>query len=91
MGAGKSTTVKILVGLLEPGEGRIFFEGKSILDDLPTFQRRISQLPATFAFLVSIFAAAWLRMRYLRRQGWGEASLIYEESPDAMADLGPKA
>jgi hypothetical protein len=50
-----------------------------------------SQLPATFAFLVSIFAVAWLRMRYLRRQGWGEAKLIYEDSPDAMADLGLKA
>jgi hypothetical protein len=50
-----------------------------------------SQLPATFAILVSVFAAAWLRMRYLRRQGWGEANLIYEDSPDAMADLGLKA
>lgn len=50
-----------------------------------------SQLPATFVFLVSIFAVAWLRIRYLRRQGWGEAKLIYEDTPDAMADLGLKA
>jgi hypothetical protein len=50
-----------------------------------------SQLPATFAILVVVFAAAWLSMRHLRRQGWGEANLMYEDSPDAMADLGLKA
>jgi hypothetical protein len=50
-----------------------------------------SQLPATFAIIGLAFAAAWLWMRHLRRQGWGEARLIYEDSPDAMADLGLKA
>jgi hypothetical protein len=49
-----------------------------------------SQLPATFAFLASLFAIAWLYMRHLRRQGWGESKLIYEDSPEAMADLGLK-
>jgi hypothetical protein len=44
-----------------------------------------SQLPATFAFLVLLFAIAWLYMRHLRRQGWGESKLIYEDSPDSMA------
>lgn len=47
-----------------------------------------SQLPAAFAILGLAFAAAWLYMRHLRRQGWGESKLIYEDNPDAMADLG---
>jgi hypothetical protein len=51
----------------------------------------LSQIPTTFALLASAFAVAWLRMRHLRREGWGEANLIYEDSPDAMADLGLKA
>ncbi|MBI4873226.1 MAG: ABC transporter ATP-binding protein [Acidobacteria bacterium] len=44
-GAGKSTTVKIIAGLLEPSEGRVLFGGRSVLDDLPGFQRRLGYVP----------------------------------------------
>jgi ABC-2 type transport system ATP-binding protein len=44
-GAGKSTTVKMLIGLLEPSDGEIFFEGRSILDDMPDFQARLGYVP----------------------------------------------
>jgi ABC-2 type transport system ATP-binding protein len=44
-GAGKSTTVKIMIGLLEPSEGEIWFGGRSILDDLPSFQSRLGYVP----------------------------------------------
>jgi ABC-2 type transport system ATP-binding protein len=44
-GAGKSTTVKMIIGLLEPGEGQIYFQGASIIDDLPGFQARIGYVP----------------------------------------------
>jgi ABC-type sugar transport system ATPase subunit len=33
--------VKCIVGLLEPSEGQILFHGRSVLDDLPGFQRRL--------------------------------------------------
>jgi ABC-2 type transport system ATP-binding protein len=44
-GAGKSTTVKMIVGLLEPSEGQILFGGRSIIEDLPGFQRRLGYVP----------------------------------------------
>jgi ABC-2 type transport system ATP-binding protein len=44
-GAGKSTTVKMIIGLIEPGEGRILCDGRSIFDDLPAFQRRLGYVP----------------------------------------------
>src|SRR5215831_1414920 len=44
-GAGKSTTVKMIIGLLEPTDGSILFNGRSILDDLPGFQSRLGYVP----------------------------------------------
>ncbi len=44
-GAGKSTTVKMIIGLLEPSEGQILYNGRSIIDDLPGFQRRLGYVP----------------------------------------------
>ena len=44
-GAGKSTTVKMMIGLLQPSEGRVLCDGHSILDDLSGFQRRLVYVP----------------------------------------------
>jgi ABC-2 type transport system ATP-binding protein len=44
-GAGKSTTVKMMIGLIEPSDGRILCDGRSIFDDLPAFQRRLGYVP----------------------------------------------
>ncbi|HEV3332450.1 MAG TPA: ABC transporter ATP-binding protein [Bryobacteraceae bacterium] len=44
-GAGKSTTVKMLTGLIEPSAGQIFYDGRSVYDDLTAFQRRIGYVP----------------------------------------------
>jgi len=44
-GAGKSTTVKMIIGLLDPSDGQILFQGRSIIDDLPGFQRRLGYVP----------------------------------------------
>jgi len=44
-GAGKSTTVKMLTGLIEPSAGQIFFNGRSVYEDMIGFQRRIGYVP----------------------------------------------
>src|SRR5262249_11860438 len=44
-GAGKSTTVKMIIGLLDPSEGQILFRGRSVIEDLPDFQRRLGYVP----------------------------------------------
>src|ERR1700733_12790640 len=44
-GAGKSTTVKKLTGMIDPSAGQIFYQGRSVHDDLTAFQRRIGYVP----------------------------------------------
>jgi ABC-2 type transport system ATP-binding protein len=35
----------MLTGIVEPSEGQIFFNGRSVYDDFPAFQRRIGYVP----------------------------------------------
>src|ERR1700739_642528 len=44
-GAGKSTTVKMLTGLIEPSDGQIFYNGRSVYEDFTAFQGRIGYVP----------------------------------------------
>jgi hypothetical protein len=48
----------------------------------------VSQMAALFASFAAAFTALWLWLRRERREGWGEAKLIYDEDPEALADLG---
>ena len=43
-----------------------------------------------FPFYLVDFAAIWLWLRRQRREGWGEAKLIYEDVPAVVTDLGIK-
>src|SRR5882757_2329990 len=44
-GSGKSTTVKIITGLLQPNEGRVLFHGRNIRDDLVSFRAAFGYVP----------------------------------------------
>jgi ABC-2 type transport system ATP-binding protein len=44
-GAGKSTTVKVLIGLIEATSGSVELDGKNVRDDMKAFQRRIGYVP----------------------------------------------
>ncbi len=44
-GAGKSTTIKMLIGLLDPSAGQIFLDGKNVRDNLKAYQSRLGYVP----------------------------------------------
>lgn len=44
-GTGKSTTMKMITGLIEITQGHIFFQGKLIQDDLIAYKRRMGYVP----------------------------------------------
>ena len=44
-GSGKTTTVKMLTGLLEPTQGSILFKGKEVATDLMAFRSRLGYVP----------------------------------------------
>ena len=44
-GSGKTTTVKLLTGLLQPTQGHIFFDGLDIKKNLIEYKRRLGYVP----------------------------------------------
>lgn len=44
-GSGKTTTVNMITGLLEPTRGHVFFEGRNVKQDITGFKRRIGYVP----------------------------------------------
>src|SRR5437660_2802084 len=44
-GSGKTTTVKMLTGLVEPSRGHVFFDGQDIQRNLIEFRKRLGYVP----------------------------------------------
>jgi ABC-2 type transport system ATP-binding protein len=44
-GSGKTTTARMLAGLLEPSAGTVFYDGRDIRDDLVGFRRQLGYIP----------------------------------------------
>lgn len=44
-GSGKTTTVKMLTGLLDPTSGHIFYDGRDIRQDLIAYRKRLGYVP----------------------------------------------
>ena len=49
-----------------------------------------SQVSFLFPVYLAIFGGLWIWLRRRRREGWGEAKLIYEDSSGVATDLGIK-
>ena len=50
-GAGKSTLVDVLLGLLDPESGRVLVDGRDIRANVRSWQQRIGYVPQAFALL----------------------------------------
>ena len=46
-GAGKSTTIKHIIGLMEPKDGRIAINGKTIAEDRDSYRKKFTYIPET--------------------------------------------
>jgi ABC-2 type transport system ATP-binding protein len=44
-GSGKTTTVNLLLGMIEPSEGQVIFEGSDIRSNLVEYRRRVGYVP----------------------------------------------
>lgn len=46
-GAGKSTTIKHIIGLMEPRSGKISIEGKTLFEDPDVYRKKFTYVPET--------------------------------------------
>jgi hypothetical protein len=47
-----------------------------------------AQVSWLFPVYLLNFGGIWIWVRKLRREGWGEAKLIYEDQPTTVTNLG---
>lgn len=47
-----------------------------------------SRLTVAYFIYLAMFVAVWVWARRFRRDGWGEARMLYEDVPEALPDLG---
>src|SRR5215467_6523673 len=61
-GSGKNTTVKMLIGLLEPTHGKVLFNGTSIHTDLISFRKCVGYVPEDPNLYLSLSGREYLEM-----------------------------
>ena len=73
-GSGKSTTVKIITGLLQPNEGRVLFQGRNIRDDLVSFRAALGYVPEEAHLYTYLSGMEYLQL-VGRLRGLGERQI----------------
>ncbi len=85
-GSGKSTTVKIITGLLHPNDGQVLFEGKNIREDLVSFRAALGYVPEEAYIYTYLSGLEYLQLTG-RLRGMPE-SLIRKKATRLLALLG---
>jgi ABC-2 type transport system ATP-binding protein len=73
-GAGKSTTVKIITGMMRPNDGRVLFEGQDIRKDMVAFRAVLGYVPEE-AHLYNYLSGLEYLQLVGRLRGLGETPL----------------
>jgi ABC-2 type transport system ATP-binding protein len=74
-GSWKSTTVKIITGLLEPSDGRVLFEGRNIREDLAAFRATLGYVPEEAHVYAYLSGLEYLQLAG-RLRGMGEKLIL---------------
>ncbi len=83
-GGGKSTTVKMLTGLVEPSEGQILFNGEDVREDLLGFKWRLGYIPVDAQ--VYPYLTGWEYLQLIGRL-WSIPSKLLDEKIDMLMRL----
>jgi ABC-2 type transport system ATP-binding protein len=71
-GSGKTTTGRMLTGLVEPSSGSVFFDGQNVSDDPIGYRRRLGYVPEEPTLYPFLSAREQLRLLgRLRELPWG--------------------
>src|SRR5262245_34000806 len=83
-GSGKSTTVKTLIGLLQPNFGEVLFRGSNIQNDLVDYRKRLGYVPEEANLYQHLTANEYLEMVGTLR---GMSPSILEKRSSRLLDL----
>ncbi len=80
-GAGKSTTIKHIIGLMEPKSGRISINGKTISEDRDGYRKKFTYIPETPILYDELTLEEHLR---LTAMAYEIDEKVYKERVDAL-------
>ena len=80
-GAGKSTTIKHIIGLMEPKGGSIAINGKTISEDLDGYRKQFTYIPETPILYDELTLEEHLR---LTAMAYGIEETVFKERVDVL-------
>src|SRR3954467_5608426 len=80
-GAGKSTTIKHIIGLMDPKGGSIAINGKTISEDLDGYRKQFTYIPETPILYDELTLQAHLR---LTAMAYGIEETVFKERVDVL-------
>ncbi len=91
-GAGKSTTIKHIIGLLRPQKGKITLEGVTLKSDPKTYKQKMAYIPETPILYEELTLREHIELTIMAygleaKSAWQRAQKLLELDPLATQDL----